>query len=143
MASVSVGFLCSTIATGTPLTDEHHVRTVPLSGRRLDLPFPRDVEGIDARRVKVNKPDGSVTILGLVVPLAFPAQPGEHLPITLNRRRECFESLDGSANGIVRHPGIELEKFRLKFVAKQRPCLTAALVYRGLRGEWRPAISAA
>ena len=118
--------------------DEHHVRTVPLSGLRLDFPFPRDVEGIDVRRVEVNESDGAVTILSLVVPLPLPAQPSEDLPIALNRRRECFESFDGGADGVVRHPRIELTKLRLKFAAEQRPCFTAALLYRGLRRECRP-----
>ena len=118
--------------------DEHHVRTVPFSGRRLDFPFPRDVEGIDARPVKVNEPDGSVTILCLVVPLPLPTQPGKELPIPFNRRRECFKSLNGGADGVFRHPGIELTKLRLKFVAEQHPGLTAALLHRGLRGECRP-----
>ena len=73
MASVSVGFLCSTMATGTPLTTNITSARLPLAGRRLEPPLSRDVQDVGPGRVEVYEPDLPVALLGLVVPLLLAA----------------------------------------------------------------------
>ena len=87
---------------------EHHVRAVALARRRFELPFPGDVKDVRPRTLKVDQPHMTVTLLGLVVPLPLPAQPGKHLAVAFNGRRERFELFDDCTDGAARHPGIEL-----------------------------------
>ena len=118
---------------------EHHVRTVTLARRWFELPFPGHVQEVRCRSLKIDDLDGPVTLLGLVVPLPLPAQPGKHLAVALNGRRECFESLDDGADGAACHPGIEPVQGSFEFTLKQQPCFTASLLPCILWRDRRPA----
>ena len=120
---------------------EHHVRTVALSRRRLELPFPGDVKEVGPRGLKIDDLDGPVTLLGLVVPLPFPAQPGKHLAIALNGRRECFESFDDSADDAAPHPGVEPAEGFFEVAVKQQTGFASSQSEGFLRRDRRPADS--
>ena len=94
MPSVSVGFLCSHDGDRHAVDQEHHVGAVALAGRRLEPPLPRDVQDVGPGRVEVYEPDLPVALLGLVVPLPLTPQPGEHLAVALDGRRERLDVLD-------------------------------------------------
>ena len=68
--------------------NEHHVGLVGLAGGRPQPPFPRDVQDVGPWLLVVDETDGPLTRLGLVVPLPLAPQPGEHLAIALDRRRQ-------------------------------------------------------
>ena len=120
---------------------EHHVRTVALARRRFELPFPGDVKEVGPRTLKIDDLDGPLTLLGLVVPLPLPAQPGKHLSVALNGWRERFESFDDGAEGAARHPGVEPAQGAFEFALKQQPGFAATLLPCSLRRDRRPANS--
>ena len=90
-----------------PVDEEHHIRPVALAGGGLELPLPSDMKDVGVRRLEVDETDLTVTLLGLVVPLPLATEPREHLAVALDRRRECIEPLDGRADDVLRHPGVE------------------------------------
>ena len=118
---------------------EHHIRPVTLAGRRLQLPLPGNVIDVGARRLEIDEPDATMTLLGLVVPLPFAVQPGEHLAVALDGRWDRFDPLDDGADGGVRHPEIEPPKRSFELTSEHHPGLATALVHRDFRRERNPA----
>ena len=119
--------------------DEHHIRPVAFSGRRLELPLPGDVEDVGCGPLEIDQTNLPVPLFGFVVPLPLAAQPSQHLAIALDGRRYRFQSFHGGANGIFRHPGIELLEGPLEFATEQHSGLAAALLHRVHRRERGPA----
>ena len=116
-----------------PVDHEHQVGAVALASRRLKPPFPRDVQGVGARRIEVDQADVLVTCLCLVIPLPLPAQPGEHLPIAFDGGRDRLDRLHRRADGILGHPRIEPAKGAFDLAPEQRSRLPAAHAQRFLR----------
>ena len=84
------------------------------------------MQNVGPRFVEVDKPDLSVTLLGLVVPLPLAPQPSEHLPVALDGRGKRLDVLDHGANGVVRQPGVESAERPFDLAAKQQPGLATA-----------------
>ena len=118
---------------GHAVHHEHHVRAVPLASRRLEPPLPRDVQGVGARCLEVDRADVPVTCLCLVIPLPLPAQPGEHVTIAFDGGRDRFDRLHRRADGILGHPRIEPAKGACDLAPEQRSRLPAAPAQRFLR----------
>ena len=122
-----------------PVHEEHHIGAARPPGRRTDRPLPGDPQGVLARTVEVHQPHRPLPLFVLVVRLPLAAQPGEHLPVSLDRRREGFESLDHRTDGFRSHPGIEPLEGRLQLVPEQRPGRASPFPLGRRRRERRPA----
>ena len=107
--------------------DEHHVRTVPFAGRGRERPLPGDVQRVGARRVEIDQPDGPLPAFGLVIPLPFTAQPGEHLAVAFDRRRQRLDPFDRGAHGLVAQPRVASMQRRFHLVVEQHPGLAPTL----------------
>ena len=106
--------------------DEHNVCPVALARRGLGRPLPGDVQGVGARCVEVDEPDGAVALLGFVIPLPLAAQPNEHVAVAFNCWRQRLQSLNRGADSVIGHPGIEPAERRLEFAAKQHAARASA-----------------
>ena len=99
--------------------DEHDVCPVTLARRGLGRPLPGDVQGVGARCVEVDEPDGAVALFGFVIHLPLAAQPGEHVAVALDGGRQRLQPLNRGADGVIAHPGVETAERRLQLAAKQ------------------------
>ena len=127
MASASVGFLCSDDGDRHTVDDEHHVGPVGLASRRLEPPFPGDVQDVGAGLLEVDQPDGPLAILGLVVPVALAPQPGQHLAVALDRCRQRLQPLKGRADSRIAHPRVEAAKRSFELIPEQQSSLAPRL----------------
>ena len=117
---------------------EHHVGAVALAGWRSEPPLPGHMQNVGRRVVEVYEPDLPVSLLGLVVPLPLAPQPGQHLAVALDGRRERLEVLKHRADGVVRQPGVEPAERALDLASKQQPGLAASQDQGILRRHGRP-----
>ena len=138
MASASVGFLCSTMATGKPLTTNITSARLPLRAGGLSRHSQVTWRTLARRFVEVDEPHLPVALLGLVVPLPLAPQPGEHLPVALNGRTKRLEVFHHGTDGVVRHPGVEPTERLLQLGAEQHPSLAAPQRKGVARRQRRP-----
>jgi hypothetical protein len=125
--------------TGTPLTTNITSARLPF-GRPAGLSVHSQVTWNEFALVFSKSIDlhRAMALFLLVVPLPLAAQPGEHVAVALNGRRDRVKRLDDRADRVRRHPGVECRELRGQIVAEEHRGATATLLLGELGGERRP-----